>query len=76
MTSSIQTTPRLQQTLNSSQYMAFQNDIAPGTWDENSVSLANSGFYPETNWIEEVFESSAVQQSHSLNSLTNHLNWF
>ena len=66
MTSSIQTTPRLQQTLNSSQYMAFQNDIAPGTWDENSVSLANSGFYPETNWIEEVFESSAVQQSHSL----------
>ncbi|WP_042506095.1 SusC/RagA family TonB-linked outer membrane protein [Algibacter lectus] len=66
MTSSIQTTPRLQQTLNSSQYMAFQNDIAPGTWDENSVSLANSGFYPDTNWIEEIFESSAVQQSHSL----------
>ncbi|MEP3839207.1 MAG: TonB-dependent receptor [Algibacter sp.] len=65
-TTSMQTTPRLQQTVNSSQYMEFQNDIAPGTWDANSLSLANNGFYPDTNWIEEIFESTAVQQSHSL----------
>ncbi|MBU2998009.1 SusC/RagA family TonB-linked outer membrane protein [Cellulophaga baltica] len=64
--SSIQTTPRLQQTVNSIEYMEFQNDIAPGTWSEESLALANSGFYPDTNWIEETFESSAVQQSHSL----------
>tara|TARA_R110002126_G_scaffold22865_6_gene81100 strand:- start:8772 stop:12236 length:3465 start_codon:yes stop_codon:yes gene_type:complete len=81
---SIQSTPRLQQTLNSSEYFNFQNSVIanenlirendgdPATeafdlpWGQTTLDLAASGFYPNTNWIEEAFQNSASQQSHNL----------
>lgn len=63
---SIQSKPQLQKTINSAQYVEFQNTIAPGTWSQEVVDLANSGFYPDTNWIDETFDDTAAQQSHTL----------
>ncbi|MDO7172657.1 SusC/RagA family TonB-linked outer membrane protein [Mariniflexile sp. AS56] len=64
--SSIQTKPELPTTLNSLEYMEFQNKIVPGTWDQSALDLANSGFYPDTNWADELYENFALQQSHNL----------
>ncbi|GAA3646926.1 SusC/RagA family TonB-linked outer membrane protein [Flavivirga jejuensis] len=64
--SSVQSKPNLPTTLNSSQYMQFQNEIVPGTWDQAALNLASSGFYPDTNWADELYENTALQQSHNL----------
>lgn len=81
---SLQSTPKLQQTLNTSEYFDFQNSVIANqnTIFENDgdpatvasdlpipqsvLDLAASGFYPNTNWIEETFQSTAAQQSHNI----------
>lgn len=63
---SVQARPDLPQTVNSVEYMNFQNNIVPGTWDQTSLDLANSGFYPDTQWAEVMFNNTAAQQSHTL----------
>ncbi|MEI6865055.1 SusC/RagA family TonB-linked outer membrane protein [Flavicella sp.] len=64
--SSIQSKPELPGTLNSLEYMQFQNQVVEGTHDQTVLDLASSGFYPETNWGEELYQNTAVQQSHNL----------
>lgn len=81
---SIQSTPRLQQTLNASEYLNFQNSVVANQntifendgddatvasdlpWGQSTLDLAASGFYPDTNWIEETFDDTAMQQSHNI----------
>ncbi|SFD52611.1 TonB-linked outer membrane protein, SusC/RagA family [Algibacter lectus] len=64
--SSIQSKPDLPSTLNSLEYMEFQNTVEPGKWDDTALDLARSGFYPDTNWADELYENTALQQSHNL----------
>ena len=67
---------------NSMQFMEFSNEATleetlrknPGT-DPSTVSLpfstteldrARSGFYPETQWIDELYSENAGQSSHNI----------
>lgn len=63
---SVQAKPRLPETVNSLEYMEFQNDIVAGTWDQSSLDLASNGFYPDTQWADAMFANTAAQQSHTL----------
>ena len=63
---SIQSKPRLPQTLNSIDYLEFQNLADPGRWGEETLDLARSGFFPDTVWSDELYENIAIQQSHNL----------
>ncbi|TKG95013.1 SusC/RagA family TonB-linked outer membrane protein [Puteibacter caeruleilacunae] len=71
---SIQTPQTLPKTVNSLQYMQIMNEaqINDGLDPENVaysqdlLDLAASGFYPETIWPEEMYDSDAGQQSHNL----------
>ena len=65
----MQAKPKMPTTLNAIDYMNFQNSIVAGTWDQTFLDLATSGFYPDTNWADELYESNTMQQSHNL-SLT------
>lgn len=64
--SSVQLKPDLPTTLNSLEYMQFQNSVVPGTWGQDSLNRAANGFYPETVWANELYENQASLQSHNL----------
>lgn len=38
----------------------------PLPWSDDDLSLASSGFYPETVWADELYDNTATQQSHNL----------
>ncbi|MCG9793119.1 SusC/RagA family TonB-linked outer membrane protein [Flavobacterium algicola] len=63
---SLQTPSTLPTTLNSSQLMNFTNVASPGTYTQENLDLAASGFYPDTNWADELYKNSATQYSNSL----------
>lgn len=66
---SIQKPSRLADMLNSVELMEFTN-VAAGegneVYDEHDLELARSGFYPETNWAEEMYNKNVGQESHNL----------
>lgn len=66
---SLQKPTALADMLNSSELMQFTN-VAAGAgnevYDQDALALAASGFYPETNWAEELYQSQSGQQSHNL----------
>ena len=45
-------------------------DLTPGDvsleFSDDDLSRARSGFYPETNWVEELYSETAFQTSHNL----------
>ncbi|MEQ6120369.1 TonB-dependent receptor [Reichenbachiella sp. MALMAid0571] len=62
-------------TLNSLELMEFENiavtgdpsgSVAGSPYGTAELDLARSGFYPETVWPEELYDSGAGQQSHNL----------
>lgn len=73
---SIQTPSDLPGTLNSLQLMEFENIAVTGKADGggntsapyslDDIERAKQGFYPETIWPEELYNSQAGQQSHNL----------
>ncbi|WP_236978820.1 SusC/RagA family TonB-linked outer membrane protein [Membranihabitans maritimus] len=73
---SIQTPSELPGTLNSLELMEFENIAVTGSADgggnssapysEEDIERARQGFYPETVWPEELYDSKAGQQSHNL----------
>jgi TonB-linked SusC/RagA family outer membrane protein len=68
---SVQSKPNLPSTLNSLDYMTYQNDInvfagGDAIWDDTVLGYAEDGFYPDTNWADELYESGVMQQSHNL----------
>ncbi len=73
---SIQTPSDLPGTLNSSELMEFENIAVTGAPDGGGnssapysledIERARQGFYPETVWPKELYDSQAGQQSHNL----------
>jgi TonB-linked SusC/RagA family outer membrane protein len=68
---SVQSKPKLASTVNSLDYMTYQNEInsfwgSDIPWSDVVIGYAEDGLYPETNWADELYESGAVQQSHNL----------
>jgi len=66
---SVQKSSSLPSLLNSESYMQYVNTaagIGNEIYDDSSLELARSGFYPETAWAEELYKNSANQQSHNL----------
>ena len=43
-----------------------ENPNARVTYTEEDIARARSGFYPETNWVEELYNENALQSSHNL----------
>ena len=43
-----------------------ENPNARVTYTEEDIARAASGFYPETNWVEELYSDNALQSSHNL----------
>jgi TonB-linked SusC/RagA family outer membrane protein len=66
---------RMQKYLGSKEYMQMQNEALtnvgrPASFTEEQIAKAGNGsdpdFYSNTNWLDEVFRSSAVQQNHNV----------
>ena len=62
----LQTPHELPRVLASRELVEFSNFAAPGTYGQTVIDLANSGFYPDTQWQEELYKSSAPQYIHNL----------
>ena len=63
--------------VNSYEYMTFFNEarstetqrigITKDTlFSQDDLARASSGFYPETNWVEELYNETAIQQNHNI----------
>jgi TonB-linked SusC/RagA family outer membrane protein len=68
---SVQSQPRVGGLVNSLEYMNYQNEIQEfwgndEAWDATAVGYAEDGWYPDTDWADELYESGVVQQSHNL----------
>lgn len=70
---SIQSAGNTADMLNSEQFMnAFnsartnENPNLNPTYSEEDIARAASGFYPETNWVQELYNETAIQSSQNL----------
>ena len=73
---SSQSRGNLAEMLDASELIAFENLAVTGDptgggnpsapYSPTVIGLANSGFYPETQWVDELYETSARQHSHNL----------
>ncbi|MEO1011994.1 MAG: SusC/RagA family TonB-linked outer membrane protein [Bacteroidota bacterium] len=55
---------QLAETLNADQELT--PDDVTLTYSDEDIARAASGFYPETNWVEELYSQSALQTTHNL----------
>ncbi|MCD2421832.1 TonB-dependent receptor [Niabella pedocola] len=65
----IQQLTRLPKIVNAWEYMAYYNEINPGTYQQSEIDKYKAGNdpnYTSTDWIHEVFRKTAPQQTHSL----------
>ena len=68
---SLQFQPSVGELVNSYEYMSYQNEIDTywgdeATWDDTALGYAKDGWYPDTDWADELYESGVMQQSHNL----------
>jgi len=66
LSQSIQSSPKFADLMTAEEYVKFSNVADSGAFSDEVVALAESGFYPDTQWADELYRSSAAQQSHNL----------
>ncbi len=63
---SLQSIGTLPDVTNAQEYIGLVNTAAPDTFNSTVIELAESGFYPDTNWANALYSGTAMQQSHNL----------
>ncbi len=63
---SIQSKGTLPDVTNAQEYVTLSNIAQPNAFSDEVVQLAESGFYPDTNWADAIYGGTAMQQSHNL----------